>query len=46
MTSLDDVLYSIASEIESLVDAKGDPPPPVKPRSPVVDPNQLAADSE
>ena len=44
VTSLDDVLYSIASEIESLVDAKGEPPPPVKPAKRTVDPEQLADD--
>jgi hypothetical protein len=31
VTSLDDVLYSISSEIESLVDDRGQPPPPVEP---------------
>lgn len=44
VTSLDDVLYSIASEIESLVDAQGEPPPPVKPVKRAVDTDQLADD--
>jgi hypothetical protein len=35
---LDDVLYRISSEIESLVDDKGEPPPPVKPAKFAVDP--------
>jgi hypothetical protein len=46
VTSLDDVLYSIASEIESLVDAQGEPPPPVKPAKSAVTPELLADDSE
>jgi hypothetical protein len=37
VTSLDDVLYRISSEIESLVDDKGQPPPPVKPSKFAVD---------
>lgn len=46
VTSLDDVLYGIASEIESSVDEKGQPPPPVKPPKSSVEPEQLAEDSE
>jgi len=42
VTSLDDVLYSIADEIESLVDAEGKPPPPVKPKKQTVSFQQLA----
>jgi hypothetical protein len=38
VTSLDDVLYRIASEIESLVDEQGKPPPPVKPVKFAIDP--------
>lgn len=46
VTSLDDVLYQIASEIESLVDDKGEPPPPVRPVRFAVEPPDLAADDE
>jgi hypothetical protein len=41
VTSLDDVLYSIASEIESLVDEKGEPPPPFEPDSRAVARDEL-----
>lgn len=44
VTSLDDVLYRIASEIESLVDEEGEPPPPVKPARLAVDARQVAQD--
>jgi hypothetical protein len=44
VTSLDDVLYRIASEIESLVDEKGEPPPPVRPARLTVDPDDLLGD--
>jgi hypothetical protein len=44
VTSLDDVLYSIASEIESLVDDRGQPPPPVEPAERAVRPDELASD--
>ncbi|HLL93245.1 MAG TPA: hypothetical protein VK252_09925 [Solirubrobacteraceae bacterium] len=46
VTSLDDVLYRIASEIESLLDDKGRPPPPVRPARLAVDAPRLAADQE
>lgn len=45
VTSLDDVLYSISSEIESLVDESGEPPPPIEPRSRAVAPHELASDA-
>lgn len=41
VTTLDDVLHAIASEIEACVDEKGDPPPPVKPHRPAVGPDQV-----
>jgi hypothetical protein len=44
VTSLDDVLYSIASEIESLVDERGEPPPPVKPRNRAIPLDLLTGD--
>lgn len=42
VTSLDDVLYSISSEIESLVDDRGQPPPPVEPGDRAVGLGELA----
>lgn len=45
VTSLDDVLYSIADEIESLVDQEGKPPPPIKPKKPTVSSHQINNDS-
>ena len=44
VTTLDDVLYRIASEISSLVDAQGEPPPPVRPEHPAVGSHDLAVD--
>lgn len=44
VTSLDDVLYSISSEIESLVDERGEPPPPVEPGKRAVRPDELSGD--
>jgi len=45
VTSLDDVLYSIASEIDSLVDERGQPPPPVEPGNRAVRPGELTGDA-
>ncbi|HUB36669.1 MAG TPA: hypothetical protein VL972_07585 [Solirubrobacteraceae bacterium] len=44
VTSLDDVLYRIASEIESLVDDRGLPPPPVRPERLALDQGALDGD--
>jgi hypothetical protein len=46
VTSLDDVLYRIASEIESLVDEHGAPPAPVRPETTAVRPQELADDTD
>jgi len=46
VTSLDDVLYRIASEIDSFVDDRGQPPPPVRPRRFAVEPGQVTIDGE
>jgi hypothetical protein len=46
VTSLDDVLYSISSEIESLVDERGEPPPPVEPGKRTVRPDELTGDQQ
>jgi hypothetical protein len=44
VTTLDDVLYRIASEINSLVDAQGRPPAPVKPDRTALSADELADD--
>jgi hypothetical protein len=44
VTSLDDVLYRIASEINHLVDDQGRPPEPEKPATRAVDPTELPKD--
>jgi len=44
VTSLDDVLYRIASEINALVDEQGQPPPPVRPEQTALEPGQLPDD--
>jgi hypothetical protein len=46
VTSLDDVLYRIASEIESLVDDHGEPPAPVRPTRFVLDAGEGAVGKE
>jgi len=44
VTTLDDVLYRIASEINSLVDSQGRPPPPVTPKQTALRGGELADD--
>lgn len=44
VTTLDDVLYRIASEINSLVDARGEPPPPIRPTHTAVGLDDLTGD--
>ena len=46
VTALDDVLHRIESEINARVDENGNPPAPVEPEQPAVDPDQLPEDDE
>lgn len=46
VTSLDDVLYRIASEIKALVDDKGRPPPPVRPEQTAIESGELPDDPD
>lgn len=44
VTALDDVLLRIESEINASVDEDGNPPPPIEPAQPAVDPRELPED--